>query len=312
MAEAPKLFNPFAADLDQSFYKKLLDSLYDGVYFVDRRRTILYWNNGAERLTGYSAEEIVGRRCEDNLLKHTNDAGCSLCLAGCPISETIHDGQPQGHDVYLRHKLGHRVAVSVRTAPIVDRNGAIIGAVEIFSDVTARKNIERRVGELEGLVYLDALTGVPNRRYMELRVQQAVQEAAQFDRRIGLLMIDIDDFKQVNDKHGHDIGDLALKMLGKTLTQSLRSSNVIGRWGGEEFLVIVAGTTPEGLRAYAERLRKDLSALNVPIPSGHLQVTGSIGATMIAPEDSQHSVIKRADELMYRSKIEGRDRVTCG
>ena len=147
---------------------------------------------------------------------------------------------------------------------------------------------------------------------MELKVQQAVQEVAQFDRRIGLMMIDLDDFKQVNDQHGHDVGDLALKLLSKTLTQSLRSSNVLGRWGGEEFLVIVAGTTREGLWGYAERCRNDIAGLNVPVSAGELHLTASIGATLIAPEDSQHSAVKRADELMYRSKIEGRNRVTYG
>jgi diguanylate cyclase (GGDEF)-like protein len=151
---------------------------------------------------------------------------------------------------------------------------------------------------------------------MELKVQQAVQEVAQFHRRIGLMMIDLDRFKQVNDQHGHDIGDLALQKLSKVLTESLRSSNVIGRWGGEEFLVIVAGTTPEGLRAYAERCRNHLAGLKIPVSTGehgmNLHVTASIGATMIVPEDSHHSAVKRADELMYRSKIEGRNRVTCG
>ncbi len=311
MSEAPKQF-VYSADLAHSFHETLLDSLFDGVYFVDLNRKILYWNKGAEKLTGYSAEEVVGRSCNDNILMHTDETGRLLCLTGCPISQTMSDGQRREKDIYLRHKLGHTIAISVRAAPITDRQGEIIGAVEVFHDITAKKRIERRVGELEGLVYLDALTGVPNRRYMELKVQQAVQEAAQFDRRMGLMMIDLDDFKQVNDHHGHDIGDLALKMLSKLLSQSLRSSNVMGRWGGEEFLVIVSGTTPEGLRAYAERCRKDIAWTKVPVPGGEVQLTASIGATMIAPQDSQHSVVKRADELMYRSKVEGRDRVTYG
>ena len=312
MPKAPELFNLNFADLGHSFHETLLDSLYDGVYFLDRNRKILYWNKGAEKLTGYSSEEVIGRSCMDNVLMHTDDAGRPLCLNGCPIVQTMQDGQSREHDLYLRHKLGHVLPVSVRSTPIIDRQGAIIGAVEIFHDIAAKKRIERRMGELEGLVYLDALTGVPNRRYIELRVQQAVQEVAQFDRSIGLLMIDLDDFKQVNDRHGHDVGDLALKMLSKNLTQSLRSSNVIGRWGGEEFLVIVAGTTPEGLRAYAERCRNDIAGLQIPVPDGNLEITASIGATLIDPGDSQHSAVKRADELMYRSKIEGRNRVTCG
>jgi len=312
MSEAPQQFKVYPADLDQSFHQTLLDSLFDGVYFVDLNRRILYWNKGAEKLTGYSASEVVGRCCNDNILMHTDECGRPLCLTGCPIVRTMGDGKRQEHDLYLRHKLGHTIAISVRSAPITGRQGEIIGAVEVFHDITAKKRIEGRVGELEGLVYLDALTGVPNRRYMELKVDQAVQEVAQFDRKIGLMMIDLDDFKQVNDLHGHDIGDLTLKMLSQTLTKSLRATNVIGRWGGEEFLVIVAGTTPDGLRAYAERCRNEIARCTVPVTAGELHLTASIGATIIHPQDSQHSAVKRADELMYRSKIEGRDRVTCG
>jgi diguanylate cyclase (GGDEF)-like protein/PAS domain S-box-containing protein len=274
MSESPSRFNPFSAEIDQSFHEKLLDSLHDGVYFVDRNRKILYWNTGAERLTGYSAAEVVGHFCGDNILMHTDEAGCLLCENGCPLAQTIADGQHREHELFFRHKLGHRVAVSVRAAPITNSYGEIIGAVEVFSDVTAKKHIERRVGELEDLVYLDALTEVPNRRYLELRVQQAVQEVVQFNRRIGLLMIDLDDFKQVNDQHGHATGDLALKSLSKSLSLTLRSSNVIGRWGGEEFLVLVAGTTPDGLRSYAERCRQKIAEMEIPLPTGQLRITG--------------------------------------
>jgi diguanylate cyclase (GGDEF)-like protein/PAS domain S-box-containing protein len=312
MTDSSSHVNRLSSEIDRSFQETLLDSLHDGVYVVDPNRKILYWNKGAERLTGYAAAEVVGRQCEDNLLMHTDESGCMLCHHRCPLAETIVDGQHREVEIYLRHKGGHYLAVSVRSAPVRNSMGNIIGAVEAFSDVTSKKRIERRVGELEGLVYLDALTGVPNRRYLELRVQQAVQEVGQFERSIGLLMMDLDDFKQVNDQYGHDIGDLALKTLSHTLSQSLRSSNVMGRWGGEEFLVIVAGTTSDGLSSYAERCRQEIAGMKVPVPLGQLRITASLGATMITPEDTAQSVLKRADALMYRSKTDGRDRVSFG
>jgi diguanylate cyclase (GGDEF)-like protein/PAS domain S-box-containing protein len=305
-------FNPFPEEVEGSFHQKLLDNLHEGVYFVDRHRTILYWNKGAEDLTGYPAQEVLGRRCYDDILRHVAEDGCPMCTNRCPLADTIKDGQRRESEVYLHHKLGHRVAVSVRTSPITDNKGKIIGAVEVFSDATAKKRIERRVGELENLVYLDALTGVPNRRYIELKVQQAIQEVQEFDRHIGLIMVDIDHFKQVNDRYGHAVGDEALKAVSKTLQTNLRSGNVIGRWGGEEFLAIIAGSNPAELRAYAERCRKRISAIEIPTPSGPLRVTISLGATLIRPEDTAHSAIDRADQMMYRSKVGGRNRVTMG
>jgi diguanylate cyclase (GGDEF)-like protein/PAS domain S-box-containing protein len=305
-------FNPFPVQVDSSFHQKLLDSLHDGVYFVDRQRTILYWNRGAEALTGYSAQEVLGRFCHDNLLMHVNEAGCALCLQGCPLADTIGDGKYREVEVYLRHKFGHRVAVSCRTAPITDNHGKIIGAVEVFSDATAKKRIERRVGELESLVYLDSLTGVPNRRYIELRVGQAIQEVEQFGRNIGLIMADIDHFKRINDCYGHAAGDEALKAVTKVLSANLRSGNVIGRWGGEEFLAIVGDTTPAGLRVYAERCRQRISAMEIASDKGTMRVSISLGATMIDPLDTELSAIDRADQMLYRSKEAGRNRVTLG
>jgi diguanylate cyclase (GGDEF)-like protein/PAS domain S-box-containing protein len=312
MPDTPNQSKPLPAEVSLPFHEKLLDSLYDAVYFVDRERKILYWNKGAELLTGYSASEVVGRSCFDNILAHVTESGCALCLTGCPLAETIADGQRRESEIFLRHKLGQRIPISVRVAPIADGNGSIVGAVEVFSDISAKKHIERRVGELEDLVFLDPLTGVPNRRYIELKVRQAIQEVEQFDRKIGLLMADVDHFKGVNDEHGHVIGDEALKAICQTLTHSLRSGDVLGRWGGEELLVIVTDITPEALRAFAERCRILIAESAIPVPGGHFQVTVSMGATLMQREDSDQSVIKRVDELMYRSKMAGRNRVTLG
>ena len=152
-----------------SFHKKLLDSLFDGVYFVDTERQITYWNQGAENLTGYSASESVGRSCFDNFLAHVDGKGCALCTGGCPLSKTIEDGERREAEVFLRHKLGHRVPVCVRVAPIRSECGKILGAVEVFSDVTAKEQAERRVRELESMAFLDSLTSLPNRRYTNSR-----------------------------------------------------------------------------------------------------------------------------------------------
>jgi diguanylate cyclase (GGDEF)-like protein/PAS domain S-box-containing protein len=295
-----------------SFHERLLDSLHDGVYFVDRERRITYWNKGAEKLTGYVASEVIGKQCFDNLLMHVDDQGCALCLTGCPLARTIADGERREAEVYFRHKLGHRVPVCVRVSPIVDSAGSIVGAVEVFSDVTAKKNTERRVGELESLAFCDSLTGAPNRRYAEMKVEQAIQEVEQFGRCIGLLMIDVDHFKRVNDHYGHGVGDDVLKAVCKTLTHSLRSGDTVGRWGGEEFLVIVMDVHAPALTAFAERCRMLIAESGIPAENESVRITISVGATLINQGDSVQTAVKRADELMYSSKMSGRNRTTSG
>ena len=124
---APKPLLPEATGSGESapsIRERLLDSLFDGVYFVDKERRIQYWSQGAKHLTGYSASEAVGRYCFDNFLVHVDECGCALCLTGCPLASTIADGDRREADVYLRHKLGHRVPVTVRVAPILIARGS--------------------------------------------------------------------------------------------------------------------------------------------------------------------------------------------
>src|SRR5512138_459514 len=98
------------------YFKVLLDNLYDGVYFVDRDRRITFWNKGAERLTGFSKQEADGRSCHDNFLTHIDENGRHLCLSGCPLAETIQDGRQRECDLFLHHKDGHRLPVSIRVS----------------------------------------------------------------------------------------------------------------------------------------------------------------------------------------------------
>lgn len=296
---------------DPAFYKELVDNLFDGVYFVDLARTITYWNNGAARLTGYSADQAVGRSCFDNLLMHVDEKGRGLCAQRCPLMGTMQDGKPREAEIYLRHKEGHRVPVSVRAAPIRNEAGRITGAVEVFTDITAQKHIERRAGELEGIAYLDSLTGVFNRRMMELKVKQALQEVQQFNRGMGVIMLDIDDFKQVNDTWGHDAGDYVLRAVARTLSGCVRPIDLVGRWGGEEFLLILSNMQPSlyELGKIAERCRKMIASVVIP---NSVQVTGSLGATLLLSTDSSETALKRVDELLYRSKNSGRNQNSIG
>ena len=295
-----------------SFYKKLIDTLHDGIYFVDPSRTITYWNRGAEQLTGYTADEAVGRRCSDGFLGHVNDQGQELCFGGCPLEATLQDGESREAEVYLLHKEGHRVPVSVRVAVMADGTGQAVGAVETFSDNSAKKDVERRAGELEMLAFCDPLTGVANRRYLELKIAQAIQEVEQLGRKIGLMMIDIDHFKQVNDTYGHNAGDMALKAVCQTLENGLRPSDVVGRWGGDEFLVLVLDVSPAGLLILSDRCRRLVSE-SAATPGGKLvKVTISTGATLLQPGDDAPALVRRADQLMYRSKAAGRNQTTVG
>jgi diguanylate cyclase (GGDEF)-like protein/PAS domain S-box-containing protein len=293
---------------DPLFYKKLLDSLQDGIYFVDPDRRITYWNKGAERISGYSASDMVGSRCRDNLLMHIDEHGQPLCGSRCPLAATMLDGGDRQAEVLLHHRDGHRVPVLVRASPIRDANGGIIGAVEVFSEKPLRDDLHRRIEELKTMAFLDVLTDVPNRRYLELVIRSKLQEHAEHGFPLGLLFVDIDRFKEINDRLGHEAGDRALRMVAQTLAANLRPLDVVGRWGGEEFLVLLPNIG-EGMDLVADRLRVFVERSSLDVAGEVLCVTVSIGGTLARPEDTLQAFVQRADEAMYRSKTAGRNRV---
>jgi diguanylate cyclase (GGDEF)-like protein/PAS domain S-box-containing protein len=294
---------------NDAFYKDLLDHLYDGVYFVDPDRRITYWNKGAERITGYRADEVIGRQCADNLLMHSDRHGTVLCRSLCPLAASIQDGRERSTEVYLRHKDGHRVPVTVRVAPMYDQQGRTVGGVEIFTDNTPAAVAFDRLAELERLAYLDSLTGLANRRYAEIMIGARLEELQRYGWRFGVLFIDIDNFKAVNDQYGHDIGDEVLKTVAKTLQNSVRSFDMVSRWGGEEYVGVIANIEGEELLVTANRCRALVEQSGISAAPG-VKVTISVGGTLAGPEDTVASLVKRADSLMYESKKAGRNRVT--
>ncbi|MBZ5537971.1 MAG: GGDEF domain-containing protein [Acidobacteriia bacterium] len=292
------------------FFKDLLDNLYDGVYFVDCEKKITYWNRGAERITGYMKAEVVGRSCAENMLRHVDDFGNLLCLAGCPLGKTIQDGEMREAAIYLHHKMGHRVPVQVRVTPLHDADGKVVGAIEVFSENSFRVAANQRIVELEKVAFLDPLTGVGNRRYTEMILEGRLNELQRYGWPFAVLFFDIDNFKQVNDTYGHDMGDQVLKVISRTLLTNLRSFDFIGRWGGEEFFGIVVNVKEDQLFGIANKFRFLVEHSSIPVGKKMLRVTVSIGATLARREDTVVTLVKRADELLYKSKTGGRNRIS--
>ncbi len=307
---APRAGSALPLGLTEELRTTVLENLSDGVYFVDRRRRILYWNKGAERITGYSKDEVLGRRCQDNLLNHCDDAGTILCTSICPLSATMRDGEHREAHVYLRHKDGHRKPVRVRAAAVRNADGAVVGAVETFHDDSELLDSRRRELELERESMLDPLTGVGNRRLGKATLAGWITQYETIGRTFGVLFADIDRFKQVNDRFGHDTGDEALRAVARTLAETSRTSDTIVRWGGEEFVVLVGDARPQTLELIAERVRALVEQTDLQTDNGAVSLTVSIGATIVKPGDTAARIIRRADALLYASKASGRNRVT--
>jgi diguanylate cyclase (GGDEF)-like protein/PAS domain S-box-containing protein len=294
------------APTDAGFYQDLLDHMSDGVYFVDCERRIQYWNRAAEQLTGYAPGEVVGRSCQEMWLCHTDrDRGC-ICPEGCPLAASMADGQAREITLYLRNKTGRKVPVAVHVRPMRGADGAVVGAIEIFSDDPAHSDARRRIESMRRLAYLDHLTQMPNRRFLEATLASAVAEFRVNEDPFGVLVIDLDEFKGINDCFGHLFGDRALRVVGATLCHSLRPTDAVGRWGGDEFVAIVRGVDLEILNRLAARCVRSLEQLAIPWEGGQeILLSVSVGAALSRPGEDAEEIVHRADELMYQSKAAG-------
>lgn len=298
-------------DDSPEFYKDLIDNLYDGVYFVDRDRRITYWNKGAERITGYRSNQTIGRHCRDNILNHITANGVQLCLTNCPLAASMEDGQPREAEVFLHHHDGHRMPVVVRASPIRNKDGEIIGAVETFSNNEKVIQTRRQVDELRQSVFTDPLTGIGNRRYLEEGLHIAKMGMERGVGIAGMIFIDIDNFKNINDTYGHEAGDKILLMVVRTLKHNLRGTDLLGRWGGDEFMAIIQDVQELSiLQDVAKKLRVMVESSRLDLETTRLFTTVSIGATLIKTNETYEKFFERADQLMYKSKQAGRNQIT--
>ncbi len=285
---------------DGELHKALLDHLEAGIYMVDRRRRILYWNRGAERISGYLAQEVAGRYCQGDLLMHCDAAGQGMCGKGCPLSTVMVDGKPREHTLFLRHRHGHRIPVRIRSCAIYDSGGSISGAVEVFEQLTVPASVDRRPLEEHGC--LDELTQVANRAYAEFKLGQALDALGTFGITFGWVAVELDDVEGLEHRFGHGLVDAAVKMMARTLDSNLGPLDSLNRWGRTEFRIEVHSCWGQGLGELTEKLRVLARSSNLEWWGDPVRVTVSIGGVMAAPGCSAEALETRVAALLTSSR----------
>jgi len=289
----------------------ILDNIYAGVYYVDQNRKIKYWNKEAEEITGFSEEEVVGKHCYNNILQHVDDQGINLCHNGCPLHATMEDDQKREVDVYLHHKDGQRVPVTIRTVPLKNEQNKIVGAVELFFKNIKVKSLEEKIAELKQENHRDKLTEINNRKYLEKILDEIVGREDIDKENIAFCFLDVDDFKYINDNYGHLVGDRILSMIAKTLKNNLRDADKAFRWGGDEFALLLFDIkNNEQLIKLLERLKLLVNESFIEYRQEKINVTMSFGATKLSKNDSIESLTQKSDNNMYESKKQGKNIIT--
>ncbi|HET7359078.1 MAG TPA: diguanylate cyclase [Rhodanobacteraceae bacterium] len=268
----------------------VLDLVLDAVCIVDADGRFLFASASFERIFGYAPEEMLGRRIFE--LVHPDDRAATVRQA-----EQVMAGELQRHfrNRYI-HKDGHSVDIqwSARWLP---ECGVRIG---VGHEVTELRRAER---ELEHRASHDMLTGLPNRRRLQRELQQGIEHAALAGDGLALLYLDLDGFKAVNDRGGHDAGDRILREVAQRLQDGLRQGDLVARIGGDEFVVLLPGCRDAAAaRAAAQALRARLHP-TYTLPDGPIHLDASVGIACFPADGSDaETLLAHADRAMYGAK----------
>jgi diguanylate cyclase (GGDEF)-like protein/PAS domain S-box-containing protein len=287
------------ANADLARVAALVDSSFDAIISMTPDLRIATWNAAASIMYGYAAGEVTGRSIEiivppDHLEEFRT------------VYERLRRGEHvEPFDTERITKEGRRLQIALRLSPIKDSKGAVIGFSGIGRDITERSRVEERT---RFLALHDSLTGLPNRTLFLDRLQRALAEAQRYGRRAGLLLLDLDQFKDINDMLGHTAGDQLLVEVARRLQACVRTSDTVARLGGDEFALILSEThRPEDAAAVA-RKAMHVMAETFRLDDQEMHATTSIGIA-IGPADGEDpsQLLRAADMALYRAKAEGRN-----
>ena len=302
--------------LDESL-RGILDAVSDGVYVTNGDREIVFWSKGAERITGYSPDEVLNRHCYDNILVDTDILGKNLCFDGCPLQKCIETGEQQAvEEVFLKRKDGEALAVHVKALAL--QIGDKRYGVEVFGELRseAGSGFAEQLKQLADASIVDQLTGLYNRRYVDTILEQQYGLFKRHFQRFGLVKIDVDMFKTINDRFGRLAGDEALKFVASVLQRTMRSMDFLARFGGDEFVIVCPLVELEGVEKLSQRIVELVhhSVLSSPAnPKEVIQLSVSVGGSMVDNKDTLATdIIGRTDEALFRVKRDGGDWYALG
>ncbi|MBI3862210.1 MAG: diguanylate cyclase [Planctomycetia bacterium] len=286
----------------------LLENQYDAFYLVDADQQFIVWNEGAERLVGQPAERLIDRPWTSRTICYADDNGREIDDDELPLREALTSGQPVARKVKILNAAGRWTEVELQSIPLIDESGHQRGAAELLRDTSRRDLAPHEYREKQRAAGRDALTGVANRTELKAQISQLLDTAVKEDWQyhFGLIFVEIDHFKQINDRFGHEIGDRVLIETARLLQQETYSGEIVGRHDGGQFMIVCPSTGGEQAAQRADRIHLALRNLHLE-ELEEWALTGSFGVTQATSGDTVEGLLNRADKALYLATHAGRN-----
>ena len=283
-------------------FRTVLEQLQTGVYLVDKDRRIVFWNDGAERITGYLRHQVLGHFCRENVVMDCNEESCGLCGTVCPLAETLHEGRPKEAHVFFHHKQGHQVPVLLRVVPIRDEHGSIIGAAESFepqvADSTSNDDLAR-YGCLDP-------TGVPNHAFTQSHLRACLSTFTEHHVPFSIIGVHVDRLRKVQATHGHEATTAILRAAAGTIQNVIGPSSFVGRWMESEFLAILTAPTPSQVEKIVENIQKAVNCSSIKWWDDPLLIHVTVGHTEVQAGDTLESLTERVGRMRQSAALGAR------
>ena len=272
--------------------RQLADKFPFGLYVVDPARTVLYWNQAAERITGYHAQEVVGRSCAEDLLVHCGTEGTSLCATnGCPFTFPLRDGKPAEEHLYLRHKDGQRIPVRILAVPMLDEHGAIVAVAELFVEETSSP---------EGLCWitptasrLDPQLGIPS---VLATHEQLVLSLAQASSQLAVFLIEVQRLQDMRKNRGVELAETALRATVQTVRGVLTVPHYLGCWTEHRLLLLVPHCSEELAHQLPGKVQCLAQTCRLMWWGDRVNLEVKVANSFVRPDESHEELMTRLEQ----------------
>ena len=286
-----------AAVREQFFANQLINGLPGIFYLLDNESRLIRWNKNLEHATGYSPQELMLMPHMDLFNSSDHDNVNQAVLQA-------RNNRNTSFEVEIITKSGRIIPFFINDLLIESIKGAELSMAGVGIDISYRKELEL---ELKRRATTDSLTGIANRSRIEEFLEHQIRQGERYHSPFSIILIDIDHFKKVNDTYGHEVGDLVLKAVVNLVKLNIREADVLARWGGEEFVILVPSLELEAASKVAEKVRLSLYGHHIPKAA---RVTASFGVAQFYPGANIRDLVKNADTALYHSKDSGRNCVS--
>jgi diguanylate cyclase (GGDEF)-like protein/PAS domain S-box-containing protein len=286
---------------DPQAFRNVLEDLQTGVYLVDREQRIIFWNSGAELVTRYFRQDVVGRFCRANILAPDQGDQTTISEAEEALASVLRDGRPVDADVTLLHKDGHRVPVRLRAAAVRNEHGSVVGVVENFDESPSVSNWGRRQRRLASYGCLDETTGALSQAFVRTRLRENLATFAEHHVLCGVLCIQVNGMERLRATYGPALIPEALHAAAQTLENGSRPTDCLGRWSEKQFVAILNECEETDIRGVAERLKKMVNSSTIRWWGDTVSITASFGGTSARQGDTVESIVARSQVALEES-----------